>query len=159
APAGRLYSQAALVDENAVRQRLDQVAYCKLDQVVQQLNLPPDNGPDFSALENEVKEAVRMAPKMEAFGNKLLSQIRQHPDTRGDGARLTDRSTTVIVRHRSRKENGWAVAETTNFHIFHRDVPDLAEQVGRVAEQTRVAMQRKWFGETGPEWTPLPCEV
>ena len=64
----------------------------------------------------------------------------------------------VTVRHLDRRPDGWCVAETANFRILHQDDADLAERAGRVAEGTRTAVLRKWFGAAGEDW-PERCEV
>jgi hypothetical protein len=50
--------------------------------------------------------------------------------------------------------DGWRVAETTNFRLWHRDARAVAEQALTSAERTRALVFRKWFGETGGQWTP-----
>jgi hypothetical protein len=62
------------------------------------------------------------------------------------------------VRHLDHRSNGWSVAETANFRIFHDEEPGFAERAARVAERTRTAVLRKWFGAAGADWDP-PCEL
>jgi hypothetical protein len=50
------------------------------------------------------------------------------------------------------------VVESPNFRVFHRQTPELAEKAAKVAERTRAAVQRKWFGETGADWDSR-CDV
>ncbi len=63
----------------------------------------------------------------------------------------------VVVRWGGRV-GPWAVAETANFRIYHDQPVRFVEAVARVAERTRAAMQRCWFGGEGRDWDP-PCEV
>jgi hypothetical protein len=62
------------------------------------------------------------------------------------------------VRHLDRACDGWSVAESPNFRVFHRQTPELAEKAAKAAERTRTAVQRKWFGETGEDWATR-CDV
>jgi hypothetical protein len=64
----------------------------------------------------------------------------------------------VAVRHLGKGPQGWEVAETTNFRVFHKQQRDLAEKAARAAEQTRAAMYRKWFGQSGEAWNPR-CDM
>jgi hypothetical protein len=57
-----------------------------------------------------------------------------------------------------RRVDGWSVAETENFQIFHNQKPGLVAQVARVAERTRLAMHRKWFGDAPEVWRPR-CKI
>jgi hypothetical protein len=60
---------------------------------------------------------------------------------------------TVQVRHLDTKVDNWKVAETSNFRILHNQSKELVDKVGRVAEETRLRLQKKWFGgESSVEW-------
>lgn len=61
---------------------------------------------------------------------------------------------SIPVRHLEAQVDGWSVAETKNFRIYHRDWPELAEKTGRVAERARSAALQRWFGEARQEWQP-----
>jgi hypothetical protein len=50
------------------------------------------------------------------------------------------------------------VTETTNFLIFHNQNRDLVERAALIAERTRQAMTRKWFGGEGEAWN-AKCEI
>ena len=65
---------------------------------------------------------------------------------------------TLKIKHLGANREGWQVAETTHFRIFHRQTTDYAERIAQVAESTRVAMYRKWFDAEGGDWTPI-CEL
>lgn len=73
------------------------------------------------------------------------------------GVRAIKPKNRVHVDHWDQTWNGWSVAESTHFRIFHQNTPDLAEQVARIAESTRAAVQQKWFGKAS-EWNGR-CEV
>jgi hypothetical protein len=156
--AGRLYEQANRADRNSTAGCLDRWAYCKLYGVVQALNRPgPGAGAD---LEKEVRQALSMAPQLGRFGKDLLRTIegRRGPAGRpadapvraGPGARIE-------VRHGER-EGKWDVATTTNFRVLHNQSRETAERVARIAEATRAAMSRKWFGEEAAPWGQ-PCAI
>jgi len=54
--------------------------------------------------------------------------------------------------------DGWSEVQTANFRVFYRQDRELAAQAARVAEQTRLAVLRKWLGEDREEWTAR-CEL
>jgi hypothetical protein len=153
AAAARLYEQAHQIEANATAASRDQWSYCKLHAVVEALQR---DGPPPADLEAEVKRALAMtsAPKLDEFGKDLLRRVQE----RRSEARTPADSSKADVRHTAAQGSGWAVAETTNFRIFHRQAPEFAEKVALIAESTRVAMARKWFGEVPPAWTPR-CDV
>lgn len=64
---------------------------------------------------------------------------------------------TIPVTHRE-EEDGWFVAETANFRLYHQHTLDLAEDLLRKAERTRAAQLRKWFGEANEDWKPK-CRI
>ena len=63
----------------------------------------------------------------------------------------------VAVRY-LRRLDGWSVAETENFRILHNQKRELVQKVAQVAERTRLAMHRKWFGDTPDDWLPR-CKI
>lgn len=84
------------------------------------------------------------------------------------GAR-TDRQTPPAVKkadadepkvkvYHERGENGWQIAETNNFLLYHQHARTLAEAVLRTAERTRSAQLTKWFGAVGANWAPK-CRI
>jgi hypothetical protein len=158
--AGRLYEQAYRANSNLGPESKEQWAYCKLYQVVQQLNHPPAAGPPYAELEREVRLALDLTPReqVQDYGKKvLLPRIQERQGGAGtDGAGRDE--ATIQVRHTERQADGWAVAETTNFRIFHNQPREFAERAAQVAERTRAAMQRKWFGEGGEDWSPR-CDL
>jgi hypothetical protein len=56
------------------------------------------------------------------------------------------------ITHLDKKVDNWRVAETPNFRILHDQSKELVDKVGRVAEQTRVNLQKKWFGDVTTDW-------
>ncbi len=154
AAAARLYQQAHQAEANSTSGSLDQWAYCKMHAVVESFERQDVPAAD---LEAEVRRALAMtkAPKLEDFGKDLLRRIREG---RSGSKPAPANSGTVEVRHTPAQGEGWAVAETTNFRIHHRQSPEMAEKIAHIAESTRAAMSRKWFGDVPADWTPR-CEV
>jgi hypothetical protein len=64
--------------------------------------------------------------------------------------------TKVAIRHA--EANGWKVAESGNFRVYHRQDQPFAEQFLQLAEQARGSAFTKWSGGAGPSWKPV-CEV
>jgi hypothetical protein len=58
----------------------------------------------------------------------------------------------VQVRNLDQKLDDWQVAETPHFRILHNQPKELVDRVGRVAEDTRLKLQRKWFGDDTIDW-------
>jgi hypothetical protein len=64
-------------------------------------------------------------------------------------AKKADAEPVIAVTHQDEPENGWFVAETTNFILYHMLARDLAASILQTAERTRAAQLKKWFGEDG----------
>jgi hypothetical protein len=62
----------------------------------------------------------------------------------------------ISISHRD-SEEGWAVAESDNFLIYHRRSPDYAENMAHVAEKARETALLRWFGEA--EAWPTRCAI
>jgi hypothetical protein len=158
AAAGRFFEKAHEADPNSTNGCREEWGYCKISTIQQQLSQPSGDPLPYRQMEQEVRAAMAMAPQLKGKGEDLLAYIAQvrggsPPATRGD-----DGSVSVAVRHVERSANGWAVAETANFRIFHNEGRDFAEKVARVAERTRVEVSRKWFGDGGESWDAR-CDV
>lgn len=162
--AGMLYEKAHELNKEVIAESRERWAYCKLFNVVEQLNQLPASATPATALEAEVRQAMELAPRLD-YAKQLLCEIekrRKIPEA-APASRVIDKtpepsSGAVTVRHGERTQEGWLVAETTNFRIYHNQSREMAEQAGRVAERTRADMQKKWFGATGPSWNPR-CEI
>jgi tetratricopeptide (TPR) repeat protein len=148
--ACRLYARAERAEPGAASACQDRWAYCRLFRVAQALKRGEnETGPGRGGeLEREVREAVRMAPRLDGFGQRLLEQIKEAGVP----------AVHVEVKHTPRQGNGWALAETAHFRIFHAQSPEEAEKAARVVEATRLAMSRKWFGDGGETWSPR-CDI
>jgi hypothetical protein len=146
--AGRLYEQAARAEPDSTTGCRDQWAYCKLFVVVQQLSQPGSTPLPYSQMEEEVRSAMTLSPRLESQAKDLLSRIQQR---RGETAE-------VPVRHAEKAMNGWAVAETAHYRLYHTQDRALAERVIRVAELNHAATNRQWFGDEGESWG-APCAL
>lgn len=113
----------------------EKYAYCKLRKVAEKLNaLQGQPGPHQQEMEREVRAALALAPRLE-FGNDLLRRLAVKPEL-----------ITAVIMHLPEKDQGWSVCESAHFRIYHTD-PKLGEQVAQIAENTRVAVIRKWLGQ------------
>jgi hypothetical protein len=152
-----LFEQANQADQTlALTQECrERWAYCKLYHVVEQLN---QNGgrPPLSELEQEVNTALQLAPRLD-YGKSLLTEIQKRRDT-GANPEVGKSDRSLPIKHNPQNADGWFVAETANFRIFHKQTEDLAEKVAQVAERTRLSMLRKWFGNADETWTPR-CDL
>jgi hypothetical protein len=151
AQARRLFEQANQADRGALDGKRDFWAYCRLHAVVEELK---QKNAALSDLENEVRTTLAMTskPELTKFGQGLLSDIGQ----RRQAAEREEGAANVAVKHYA--ANGWQVAESDYFRVFHNQPRELAEKVAQVAEQTRSAMSRKWLAGGGEAW-PTKCDV
>jgi hypothetical protein len=56
------------------------------------------------------------------------------------------------LRYLDEKVNGLKVAETPHFRILHDQDKDVVAKVAKIAEDARVALQKRWFGDVSIEW-------
>ena len=156
AEARVFFERAYQADTSCLDVCKEQLAYCILKGVSEAMERPGVLPGRLSELQQEVDTAIRLAPtKMMASGQQLLEQLERR------GAQ--NRPPQIIVssdraRHWGQNREGWQVVETAHFRIFHRQDRDFGERVAQVAESTRAAMFKKWFGHDGVEWDPI-CEV
>jgi hypothetical protein len=146
--AGRFYEQAYRADHACTLASRDRWAYCKMNYVVEQLNRTDLDSATWANLEREVKVAIELAPRLADTCRWLEGELRSR---RGAG-------NTLAVRHLGSNAQGWEVAETANFRIFHKNNRDLAEKSAQTVERTRTAMYQKWFSTAGAAWNPK-CDL
>lgn len=155
--AGTLYAKASELDRQLADVCRERWAYCKLHDVVEQLN-QAGAGAALGTLEAEVRKARDLAPRLR-YANDLLAEIDRRRGRPSDASRDEGGAAPpVTVRHGERTPEGWEVADSPNFHIYHTQTREMAEQVAQVAERTRAEMQRKWFGAAGDAWSPR-CDI
>jgi tetratricopeptide (TPR) repeat protein len=152
-----LYEQASKADPASAASSKPRWAYCKLNSVVDRLNQGNLTGTVLPGLEREVNLAMEMSPALNDTGKWLLREIdkRRQPVL---AAVAADAESPATVQHKGRTKDGWQLAETAHFRIFHNQNKDFAEKVAVVAERTRKDMFRKWFNNDGPEWNPK-CDI
>jgi hypothetical protein len=86
-----------------------------------------------------------------------------HAETpRADGGRRAPADVNAVepalpVRHLD-EENGWFVAESPSFRLYHRQSRQQAVAVLQTAERARAVQQRKWFGTVAAAWIPK-CHI
>jgi hypothetical protein len=155
--ASLLYEQANKTDQAGAASSKPRWAYCKLSSVVERLNQGNLTGTVLPGLEREVKLAMDMAPTYGDTGKWLLREIdkRRQPVL---AAVAADVEVPSAVQHKGRTKEGWQLAETAHFRIFHNQSKDYVEKVAAIAERTRKDMFRKWFNSDGPEWNPK-CDI
>jgi hypothetical protein len=150
--AERLYEQAHQAELPMNDTHRERWAYCKLARIVDQLN---QHSTDYPALEKEVRTVLELAPRID-FSKQLLTEIDKRRQKTTGAADEAD--AVVTVKHVGRNAKGWSVAETANFRVYHDLSNEWAEQTARIAERTRTAMYRKWFGQVAPAWSPK-CQI
>jgi hypothetical protein len=156
---GKHYREAALLYDQAQpgdSSQRERWGYCKLFQVVERLNQADHSPPSWPELQDQVRVAVNLAPRLDAYGKSVLKEIeRSRTESR---SAKDDGQQSVAVRHLSTDASGWSVAETANFRIFHKQSPEYAERAADVAERTRASMQQKWFSNVEETWA-LKCDL
>ena len=160
--AGRLYEQCHEAEPAVVADGREKWAYCKLCAAVDALNdAAAKNAPAPAELERDVRLAMNLAPQnqtLDTFGKSLLGKIQERRGPAVRGAPPED-APAWEVKHTPRQSGqGWAVAETPNFRIFHNQSQELAEKAARVAEEARAKATKKWFGDAGATWNPR-CDI
>jgi hypothetical protein len=151
-----LYEKVNQLDKSCLEGSRDRWAYCMLNQVVDQLNQPNQNSSTLNDLQQKVRGALALAPNLEETCKGLLREIDQRSQTPGTISSGIVQFATV--QHLGRNKEGWQVAETKYFRIFHNQSREQIEKVAAIAEKTRGDMYRKWFGSDGVEWSPK-CEL
>lgn len=157
--AGLLYAQAHQLETPLQAATRERWAYCKLHRVVEQLNQPPSVALSYPQLAAEARFALELAPRLD-YGKQLLAEIekRQLLVSSADVQPNGEASPEIIVQHGERTADGWWVADTVNFRVYHQQPRELAEQAAHSAERTRAEMLHRWFGMRGANWEPR-CEI
>jgi hypothetical protein len=149
--ARRFFEQAHKADQGCTAGSRERWAYCKLSYVAEKLNQRDQDAAAWAELDREVVSAMELAPRLAETGRWLQGELRSR-------CSAADRAEAVAVRHLGANAQGWEVAETSNFRIFHKQSRDLVEKAARIAERTRTAMYRKWFGQAPAAWSPR-CDL
>lgn len=156
AEARQCYEQAVRHDDKNLDRVRDRLAYCLLDGAVEQLNR--NHSAPLPEIRKQVVGAVAMAPQLQKTGDWLLKEIDQRGRSSANSTPDVVTDPPLNMQHYGKNPQGWQVTETTNFRIFHNQSRELIERVALIAERTRVAMARKWFGSESETWSPK-CEI
>jgi tetratricopeptide (TPR) repeat protein len=157
--AGRLYDQANRADPKTVTGAArENWAYCKLAAIKQQWERHGATSDDklLAGYESEIRTALTLttSPQLKQKGADWLGEIQEA--RRGGAAVRVE--TPAAVKQLDRVTNGWSVAESENFRVYHRNNPDLAERAAQTAERARRDVSHKWFNDDGEKWTDR-CEL
>jgi hypothetical protein len=71
----------------------------------------------------------------------------------GQGDDASGTAALIAVRHTGSRD-GWEIAESANFYLWHQSTRGQAERLLRSAEEARARICRRWFSEVGPDWQP-----
>ena len=154
--AWKLYEDAHRTDPNVTQGCHERWAYCKLHHVVEEINNTDTPSCDWRGLEREVRAAMTLAPKLTKAGDSLLAQIADRRGASRPAVAVV--AAAGAVRHLARDAQGWEIAETRHFRVLHKQSREFAEKTAQVAEQTRLAMHRKWFGVDSEPWE-FKCQL
>jgi tetratricopeptide (TPR) repeat protein len=135
--ANRLYEEANRLDGRSTAPYRELWAFCKLYVATEALNKAGWAAP--AEAEKEVLAALNLTTSQE-LQRQSRELLRAIQDRR------------IEVRHVPGQGQKWAEVETANFRVIYHESRDLAEQAARVAEMTRAAAIRKWFGEESTPW-------
>jgi hypothetical protein len=141
--ANRLYDEANRLDSHATAPYRELWAFCKLYVATEALNRAGWSPP--AEAEKEVLAALNLStsPQLQRQGQELLRVIQDR---------------RIEIRYVPAQGQKWPEVETANFRVIYCGPRTLAEQAARVAEWTRAAVIRKWFGEEPKPWEPK-CTV
>jgi hypothetical protein len=151
-----LFDQVHQADPGLLGASREHWAYCILFHVVEQLKCPEVAPQSLSQLEGEVRRALSLAPSIPRVAQEGKSLLGVIQGMRGGVASKS--VAAAAVKHFPRNAEGWQLAETPNFRIFHSQSREYAEQVAQLVERIRLEMHRKWFGCDPPAWVPK-CDV
>lgn len=148
------FEQAYQAEPATLESYKEQWAYCIIKGVTVAMDQPGVLPGKLPELRKQVDGAIAMAPtKMMKVGQELLTTLEQ----RANAAPATPVS-IVKTKHLGKNREGWEVAETPHFRIFHKQDAAFADRAGQIAETTRATMYRKWFATETIDWQPT-CEL
>ncbi len=148
--ARTLFEQANSADPHMIEAARERWAYATLFCVADQVNHAESANTSWTELEQETRQAMRLSPSLEKFGQSVLLAINK----KREGSAKPE----LAIVHHPRNPEGWLCAETDNFRIFHNQPQELAERAANIAERTRVEMSLKWFGGVDGQWSPK-CDL
>lgn len=137
--ANRLYEEANRLDSRSIGPFRELWAFCKLYVATEAVNKAGWNPPAQAEKDVLAALALSTSPQLQLQGKELLRAIHER---------------RIEVRHVPAQGQSWAEVETANFRVIYHESRQLAEQAARVAETTRSAVLRKWFGEDATPMNP-----
>lgn len=156
--ARQCFEDAYRADPSTLGTTREAWAYAIIDGVSKSMEQPGLVSAKLPELQKQVESAIEMAPgKMMAVGQSLLQELDKRARA-GAGGPPTVTGELSKFKHLGRNKEGWLVVETEHFRVFHKQDQEFAERVAQIAETTRLAMFRKWFGIDGITWDPI-CEL
>lgn len=135
--ANRLYEEANRRDSRSIGPSREFWAYCKLYLATEAVNKAGWSPPAEAEKNVLAALALSTSEQLQRQGKELLRAIH-------------DRH--IEIRHVPAQDRSWPEVETANFRVIYHESRGLAEQAARVAEMTRTAVIRKWFGEEPAAW-------
>jgi tetratricopeptide (TPR) repeat protein len=159
AEAKQCYDKALLLDGKALdSEARGRWSYCQLSLIVDQANRFPAEPCDWAKMEADVKSIMQTAPQFTKSGENILAEMTARRTAVPAGQGKPGPQAAVAVKHFAKGANGYQLAETSHFRVFHNQTADYAEKVVQIAEATRVQMSRRWFGKDGDDWQPK-CDI
>lgn len=107
---------------------------------------------------NFANAAVLTAAAIAAYGEALVLAQQPSPQVEQLRKETAKGMKEIVVKPCGKNKEGWDVAETPHFRLFHKQSVAAAEKIMRIAEKTRWEMHRKWFGKDPEKWEPI-CDV
>jgi hypothetical protein len=90
-----------------------------------------------------------------SFNSTMVDRSRDSFDrSNGRPSAGKDKASAIGIRFLDEKDDGWSLAETTNFRIFHKHDKKTVEQVAGVVERSRISAYAKWVGGEDEDWKP-----
>ena len=115
---------------------------------------------EWAGLEQQVRAAITMTPKLKPFGDTTLSSIasRRVESTRLPESKAVSEPVAVEVKHSKTAGAPLCRRGVGEFPHLPQWRRDPAAQVAKTAETARASVQKKWFGRILEEWTPK-CDI
>jgi tetratricopeptide (TPR) repeat protein len=141
--ANRLFEVANRQDSRSTAPYREMWAYCKIYIATDAANKSGWEPPAEAEKEVLAALALSQSSQLQCQGKELLRALQDR---------------RIDIRHVPANGRSWPEVETANFRVIYHESRQLAEQAARVAEMTRSAAIRKWFGEEPAAW-PQKCTI
>ncbi|GIW82196.1 MAG: hypothetical protein KatS3mg105_4003 [Gemmatales bacterium] len=144
--AGQFYEKASQSGGALSQLDKERWAYCKMFRVVEVLNQAALDEATFLKLQQELNDVKKLAPRL-TYADKVLAELKKRK-----------KAAPIPVQHSGPDENGWLIAESENFVVYHNQPRDIAGMAARHAERTRTRMFKKWLDREPTPWK-RKCEI